>query len=188
MNRTICIGIRQVRVSPSIAVVTSNMRSTCQYCMVSALVWLWFVMILVVTESDSVAAASRMPVRLALRRAAAWFSAEECVVCAAFCAESRWPCIHVLLFPDDDDPPAPPLAMMIDPPADQLSESAWNELPPLAASVKAELNVAAVEVSLCALCWEACCSLKLSLSNTWAVSVRSNTATSVCSPGASGSE
>ena len=61
-------------------------------------------------------------------------------------------------------------------------------LPPLTASLNAELNVAAVEVSLSALCSSACCSLKLSLSNTWAVSVRSNTATSVCSPGASGSE
>ena len=89
MNRTICIGIRQVRVSPSIAVVTSNMRCTRQYCMVRALVWLWLVIVLVVTESDSLTDASRMPVRLADRRAEAWLSAEECVVCAAVCALSR---------------------------------------------------------------------------------------------------
>jgi hypothetical protein len=30
-----------------------------------------------------------MPVRFALRRAAAWFSADDWVVCAACCAESR---------------------------------------------------------------------------------------------------
>ena len=50
--------------------------------------------VLVVTCSLSLELARRMPVRAALRRALAWFSAAECVVWAAFWAESLWPCIH----------------------------------------------------------------------------------------------
>ena len=77
-------------------------------------------MVFVVTDSDSVAVASRMPVRLALRRAAAWFSADDCVGCAACCAESRWPCSHSLQFPLDEDDPPPPLTTMSDPPPLEL--------------------------------------------------------------------
>ena len=62
------------QVTPSTAVVTLYMRSTSQYCMVSARVLLWLVITFVVTVSLSVAVAIRIPVRAAWRRPAAWRS------------------------------------------------------------------------------------------------------------------
>ncbi len=79
MNRTTCIGMRQANVRPSMVVDTSYMRTTSQYCMVSACAWLWLVMIFVVVPMVSLALARRIPVRCALRWAEAVFSALEWV-------------------------------------------------------------------------------------------------------------
>ncbi len=62
---------------------TAKCRSTCQYCMVSAWLWLWLVMTLVTTSLRSVALASRTLVRLALRRADAARPSAEWKSCAA---------------------------------------------------------------------------------------------------------
>ncbi|MGH3185574.1 MAG: hypothetical protein ACRDOE_27230, partial [Streptosporangiaceae bacterium] len=101
---------------------------------------------MVVTDSDSVALANRIPVRLALRRAEAELWADDCELCAACCAELRWPVNHSLELPLDDDEPPPPLSRMMEPPQLELLESVWKALPPAAASLKAELKVAWVEV------------------------------------------
>src|SRR5438067_5227819 len=114
------------------------MRCTSQYCMVSARVWLWLVMVFVVSCSDSLAVATRMPVRDADRRAEAWFSAALCVVCAALCVESRWPCSDDCELPSDDELPLPPLIRISEPPQLEDDESVWKELCPLTASRKAE--------------------------------------------------
>src|SRR6516162_2975638 len=123
------------------------MRCTSQYCMVSARVWLWFVMVLVVTCSDSLAVATRMPVRAADRRAAAWFSAALCVICAAVCVESRCPCSEDCELPLEEELPPPPLTTSSVPPHEDDCESAWNELEPFTASLNAELKTALVDVS-----------------------------------------
>src|SRR5579871_3838647 len=114
--------------------------------------WLWFATTFVVTDSDSEAVAIRMPVRIAVRRADAWFDAAECVDCAAFCAVSRWPFSHSVELPFDDEWLAAPLAIRMLPLAASDVVSAWKVLPPLTISLNAELKVACVEVSASALC------------------------------------
>src|SRR5579863_9002217 len=147
MNRTICMGTRQTMVSPSIAVVTSYIRSTSQYCIVSAWLWLWLVMILVVTSMFSLAEAIRIPVRFEVKRAEALFSALEWVDWTACAVVSREPCNDELLLPELDElPPPPPIPRKLTPML-ELELSVEKALLPFTISLKAELNVAAVDVS-----------------------------------------
>src|ERR1700749_2390754 len=112
--------------------------------MVRAWLWLWLVTVLVVTDSCSLAVARRMPVRAAVRRAEAWFSADECGASAAAWFIPACPCSQLSELPLDCEAPPPPNSGIEKPP---LADSVWNELPPLEASAKAELKVASVEVS-----------------------------------------
>ena len=76
-------GTKQTSVTPSTVDRTSNMRSTSQYCMVSARVLLWLVTTLVTTSVRSDADARRMLIRWALRRAVAERSTAACEDCVA---------------------------------------------------------------------------------------------------------
>ena len=70
-NCTSSSGTKQTSWTSSTALETAKCRSTCQYCMVSAWLWLWLVITLVTTSRRSLDDASRTLVRLDRRRAAA---------------------------------------------------------------------------------------------------------------------
>src|SRR5579872_236526 len=108
---------------------------------------------------------------------------------AACCVVLRWPCSVWVELPLEEGLPDPPLAISgIAVPQLDESDCVLNELVPFTDSLKAELNVAFVEVSASASCCCASSSVKNSLSVTIDVSVRSKIATCCCSPGARGSE
>jgi len=71
-NCTTSRGTRQTSWTSSTEVLTPKWRSTSQYCMVNAWLWLWFVMTFVTISLLSDAVARRTLVRAELRRAAAW--------------------------------------------------------------------------------------------------------------------
>ena len=70
-NWTSSSGTNATSCTSSTWLLTRKCRSTCQYCMVSAWLWLWLVITLVTTSRRSVAVARRTLARDAVRRAAA---------------------------------------------------------------------------------------------------------------------
>src|SRR6476646_10576185 len=129
--------------------------------MVSARVWLWLVIVLVVTDSDSLDEAVRIPVRAAERRAEAALWAAEWVASVARWVVSRWPWSDEDEVPLDEELPEPPLMNpRKEPPTLDVELSVWKALRPLITSLNAELKVASVEVSAVADCWIASDSLK----------------------------
>ena len=117
---------------------------------------------------DSLALASRIAVRPAVRRALAWLNAAECIDSEALWAASVCPCIHWLVKPDDAEvpPPTPPRRPPSGGVKPTLAEAVTAVLPPPATWLKAELKVELVDESERALCSAACVSVKNSLSVT----------------------